>query len=62
MLTGTTIFTGLIQSSDVTSLITQFGYVFAGIIVVLLLLAPLFLAKAGFKAILAKVSSAVGGK
>lgn len=62
MLTGTTIFTGLIQTSDVTSLIVQFGYVFAGLIVVTIALAPLFLAKGGFRAILSKVQSLIGGK
>jgi hypothetical protein len=62
MLTGSTIFTGLIDSADVTSVITQYGYVIAGIIVVLLVLAPFFLAKGGFGFILSKVSKLVGGK
>jgi hypothetical protein len=60
MLTGSTIFTGLIEASDVTSVITQYGYVIAGLVVITLLLAPLFLAKGGFQWVLSKVSKAVG--
>jgi len=62
MLTGSTILTGLIDSGDVTSAIVQYGYIFGGLIVVILLLSPLFLVKGAFTWILSKVSAAVGAK
>jgi len=62
MLTWTSIFTGLISSADVTTLITQTAYVIGGIIVVLVVLAPAFIAKSGFSHILHKVSTLFGGK
>lgn len=62
MLTWTTLFTGLVSASDVTSLITQVAYVVGGIIVVLIVLAPAFIAKGGFNFVLKKISSVFGGK
>lgn len=62
MLTGSTIFTGLINTSDVTGIITQYGYVVAGIVIVLIALAPFALAKKGFGFVLSKASSVFGGK
>jgi len=62
MLTGTTILTGLIDVADVTGAIVQYGYIFGGLIVVVLLLAPLFLVKGAFAWVLSKVSHAVGAK
>ena len=61
MLTGTTIFTSLINTGDATALLVQFGYVFGGLIAVMLLLSPIFIAKYGFNFILAKVTSLFGG-
>jgi len=60
MLTWTTLFTGLVSSTDVTTLITQTAYVVGGIIVVLIVLAPAFIARGGFNFILSKVSSVFG--
>jgi len=62
MLTGTTILTGLISVTDVTGAIVQYGYIFGGLVVVILLLAPLFLVKGAFSWILGKVAHAVGAK
>lgn len=61
MLTWITIFTGLVSSSDVLTLIGQLALVIGGMIAVLLVLSPVFLAKSGFGFILKKVTSVFGG-
>lgn len=59
-MTGSTIFTGLISSADVQAVLVQYGYVIAWLIGIMLVLAPLFLAKGGFSWALSKVSKAFG--
>jgi len=53
-------FTGLVTSAQVTSLITNIAIVFGGLIAVTLVLSPAFLAKAGFKAITSKIMGLFG--
>lgn len=60
MLTGSTFLTGLINSADVLSLLTQFGYIVAGIIWVMIILSPFFLAKNAFNWVIGKVAKAFG--
>jgi hypothetical protein len=54
-------FTGLITGAQVTTYITNIAIVFGGIIAVMLVLSPAFLAKGGFKWVSNKVSSLFGG-
>ncbi len=60
MLTGSTFLSGLINSDDVLAILTQYGYVVAGIIAVMFVLAPFFLAKNAFGWVLAKAGKLFG--
>lgn len=53
-------FTGLISGTDVTTFITNMAIVFGGIIAVLLVLSPAFLAKSGLEAVLSKINGLFG--
>lgn len=53
-------FTDLISSAQVIALITNIAIVFGGIIAVMLVLSPAFLAKSGFKWVTSKVSGLFG--
>jgi hypothetical protein len=54
-------FTGLVTGAQVTSYITNIAIVFGGIIAIMLVLSPAFLAKGGFKWVSAKVESLFSG-
>jgi hypothetical protein len=53
-------FTGLVTSAQVLDFIENMAIVFGGLIAVMILLSPAFLAKGGFKWIQSKVSSLFG--
>jgi hypothetical protein len=54
-------FTGLISGADVTAFITNMAIVFGGLVAVLLILSPAFLAKGGLEMVLSKVNGLFGG-
>lgn len=56
------IFTGLVTAANVTTLITNIAIVFGGIIGILLILSPAFLAKGGLEYVLSKVNGLFGGR
>lgn len=53
-------FTGLVTAAQVTAFITNMAIVFGGLIAVMIVLSPAFLAKSGFQWIQSKVSSLFG--